>query len=203
MPRVATRRISARTLPSEWAEFCCDAFFLGVSSGFLRFRQGANPLAVVELRRGRVVFFLQEHQLRVEQEVAFFWQVSRGPLDRENVKTPEQAPPQASSCLFCFDLAPSSRSAPICIALLPRRFGPPRHTPHSGGVSPYARTPRMRAVVQFLRQSAEPCGAPPTNPFMALLMDPRAVRAQARFPRCSSLCGCTPLAVLRGGPELC
>ena len=33
----------------------------------------------------------------------------------------------------------------------------------------------MRAVVQFLQQSAEPCAAPPTNPFMALLMDPRAV----------------------------
>ena len=43
----------------------------------------------------------------------------------------------------------------------------------------------MRAAVQFLRQSAEPCAAPPTSPFMALLMDPRAVKAQARFPRCS------------------
>ena len=29
----------------------------------------------------------------------------------------------------------------------------------------------MRAVVQFLRQSAEPCAAPPTSPFTALLMD--------------------------------
>ena len=38
----------------------------------------------------------------------------------------------------------------------------------------------MRAVVQFLRQSAESCVAPPTSPFMALLMDPWAVRAQAR-----------------------
>ena len=26
----------------------------------------------------------------------------------------------------------------------------------------------MRAVVQFFRQSAEPCAAPPTSPFMAL-----------------------------------
>ena len=46
----------------------------------------------------------------------------------------------------------------------------------------------MRAVIQFLRQSAEPCVAPPTSPFTALLMDPRAVKAQARFPRCSSVC---------------
>ena len=61
----------------------------------------------------------------------------------------------------------------------------------------------MSAVVQFLRQSAEPCAAPPTSPFMALLMDPRAVKAEARFPRCSSNCNNIPLAVLRGGPELC
>ena len=60
-----------------------------------------------------------------------------------------------------------------------------------------------RAAVQFLRQSAEPCAAPPTNPFMALLMEPRAVKAQVRLPRCSSVCGCTNLAVLHGGPEFC
>ena len=62
---------------------------------------------------------------------------------------------------------------------------------------------RIRAVVQFLRQSADPCAAPPTSPFMALLMEPRAVKAQARFPRCSSVCGCVFLAVLRSGPEFC
>ena len=59
----------------------------------------------------------------------------------------------------------------------------------------------MRAAVQFLRQSAEPCAALPTSPFTALLMDPRAVKAHARFPRCSSVRGCTLLAVLRSGPE--
>ena len=48
----------------------------------------------------------------------------------------------------------------------------------------------MRAVVQFPRQSAEPCAPPPTSPFMALLVEPRAIKAQARFPRCSSVCGC-------------
>ena len=47
------------------------------------------------------------------------------------------------------------------------------------------------AVVQCLRHSAEPVAAPPTSPFMALLIDPLAVRAQALFPRCSSVCGCT------------
>ena len=44
----------------------------------------------------------------------------------------------------------------------------------------------MRAVVQFLRQSAEPCAAQPTRPFMALLMEHRAVGAHARLPRCSA-----------------
>ena len=38
-------------------------------------------------------FFLQEHELRVEEEAAFFQQVSRGPLDRENVRPSKQAPP--------------------------------------------------------------------------------------------------------------
>ena len=33
-------------------------------------------------------------------------------------------------CLFCFVLAPSSRSVPICIFHRPRRFAPHRRTPH-------------------------------------------------------------------------
>ena len=75
--------------------------------------------------------------------------------------------------LFWFGLAPSPRSVPVCTFNRPRHFAPPR-----------------RAVVQFLRQSAEPCAAPTTSPFMALWMDPRDVKAHARFPRCSSVCGC-------------
>ena len=51
-----------------------------------------------ELLRGRVLLLLQEHQLCIEQEAAFFQQVSHGPLDREDVKAPEHAPPLASSC---------------------------------------------------------------------------------------------------------
>ena len=38
---------------------------------------------------------------------------------------------------------------------------------------------------------------------MALLLDPRAVRAQARFPRCSSVCGCVTPFFLRSAPECC
>ena len=76
----------------------CDAIFWDVSRDFLRFRQRANPLVIVDLLRGRVFFCLQEHQLRVEQEAAFFRQISRGPPNREEVKAPEQASPLASSC---------------------------------------------------------------------------------------------------------
>ena len=44
-----------------------------------------------------------------------------------------------------------------------------------------------------------PSSAPPTSPVMCLL----AVRAQARFPRCWSVCGCIVRFVLRSGPECC
>ena len=56
-----------------------DAVFWDVVGDFLRFRQRAISLVVVELFRGWVLFFLQEHQLRVQEEAALFWQVSRWP----------------------------------------------------------------------------------------------------------------------------
>ena len=65
---------------------------------FLRFRQLANPLVIVELLRGRVFFSLHEHELRVEKESTLFRQVTNCPIDREDVEAPEQAPPLASSC---------------------------------------------------------------------------------------------------------
>ena len=57
----------------------------------------------------------------------------------------------------------------------------------------------IRPPVQFFRHSAEPSAAPPASPFMALLVDPLAVKAHARFPRCSSVCGCNvPLSCEAG-----
>ena len=56
-------------------------------------------------------------------------------------------------------------------------------------------------MVQIFRQSAEPCAVPSTSPFMALLMEPLAVEAQALLSRCSTACGCTVLVLLRRGPE--
>ena len=41
---------------------------------------------------------------------------------------------------------------------------------------------RFSAVVKFPAAVCRPCAAQPTSRFMALLMDPRAVKAQAPFP---------------------
>ena len=75
-----------------------DAVFWDVSRDFLRFRQRANALVVVELLRGRVFSFSKNVSCVLSRKRQLFRQVSRGSLDRENVKTPEQVPPLASSC---------------------------------------------------------------------------------------------------------
>ena len=49
-----------------------DAVFWEVRCDFLRFRQRTDPLIIIELFRGWVLLFLQEHELRVEEESAFF-----------------------------------------------------------------------------------------------------------------------------------
>ena len=142
-----------------------------------------------------------------------------GHLTVRIVESPQQAPPLAGSCdaddcveIFlpltcglqsthenqfgvrerldtCLAAALLSHCAPRCLVPSttpsnPRRLG----TLCTGGL-PTLRG--IRAVVQFLRQSAEPCAAPPTSPSMALLMKPRAAKVQARVPRCSSVCRCT------------
>ena len=65
------------------------------------------------------------------------------------------------------------------------------------------RRPARAPWNQSCSPSAEPCTTPPTSPFMSLLIDPPAVKAQARLPRCSSLCGCTTRFLLLSGPERC
>ena len=88
------RRISARTLPPEWAELSWGQSYMTLSSGTsavtscASFCRRANPLVIVKLLRGRVFLFLEKDQLRVEQEAALFRQVSCRPLDRENAETP-------------------------------------------------------------------------------------------------------------------
>ena len=64
------------------------------------------------------------------------------------------------------------------------------------GCAPWPELRRIKAVLQCFRHSADPVAAPPTSSFMALLIDPLAVWAQALFPRCSSVCGCINFFVL-------
>ena len=95
--------------------------------------------------------------------------------------TPNRAP-----CHFVPSTAPSNS----------RRLGVLR----TGGTSSNAQAPRNERCGPI---PAAVCWAQhPTSPFTALLMDLRVVRAQARCPRCSSVCGCTTLAVLRSGPRV-
>ena len=73
-----------------------DAVFWDVRGNFLCFRQRSDPLIIIiiELFRGWVPFLLPEHELRVEEESAFFRPIAKCPLNRENVKTP----PLSGSC---------------------------------------------------------------------------------------------------------
>ena len=43
---------------------------------------GADPVIVIELFRGWIFFFVQDHELRIEEESVLFQQVSRRPLNR-------------------------------------------------------------------------------------------------------------------------
>ena len=56
-----------------------DTVFWDVGGDFLHFRQRPDPLVIIELFRGWVLFFLQEHELRVEQERHFS---GRSPIAR-------------------------------------------------------------------------------------------------------------------------
>ena len=93
--------ISATTLQFEWAELY-DAVRWDVGGDFLRFCQRSDPIIIIiELFRGWVLFLLQEHQLRVEEETELFQQVSCRPLDCENVETSKQTPPQMFLSFAC------------------------------------------------------------------------------------------------------
>ena len=74
-----------------------DAVFHDVGGDFLRFRERSDPLVIIELIRGWVLLLLQEHELRVEEESAFLWQITNCSPNRENVETSKQTPPLPSA----------------------------------------------------------------------------------------------------------
>ena len=99
----------------------------------------------------------------------------------------------------CFVLALLPHRAPCpCTFLHAKQSALPRRTPSSNARAPWDEScsPVSAAVCRALRGAADQF-------LMALLMEPRAVKAKARFPRCSSVCGCTLLAVLRSGQDFC
>ena len=71
-----------------------DAVFRDVRCDFLRFRQRTDPLIIIELFRGWVLLLLQEDELRVEEESAFFRQIASRP---HNSKTCQVLETDASS----------------------------------------------------------------------------------------------------------
>ena len=96
---------SARTPPFEWAEL-----FSGPPPvGHMRHSSGMSAVISCASVNERihslpssncfgVGSFLQEHELRVEEESAFFRQIACRPLDGESVKSSKHTPPLPSSC---------------------------------------------------------------------------------------------------------
>ena len=91
---------------------------------------------------------------------------------------------------FAAPLFPSSRLALPCIFHHSKQHAPSRHILHWWDEFRFRSSTGSGQWSCSFGQSAEPCAAPPTSPFMALLIDPLAVKAQARLPRFSSVCGC-------------
>ena len=97
---------------------------------------------------------------------------------------------QRSDACFAPSLLPSSRSTPVCSALHPRRFAPPRRTPHWWDEF------RCPSSVEGGLWSSS-CGSllshaqhPPTNPFKALSRHRLASRAVRLSAAASSLLFC-------------
>ena len=69
-----------------------DDVFKDTGGDFLSFRQRTDPHLIIELLRGWVLFLLQEHGLCVEEEWAFFWQITNCQLNCEDVEFAKQSP---------------------------------------------------------------------------------------------------------------
>ena len=180
------------------------------------FFQRSDPLIVIELLP------FQEHELRVEEESTFFWKIVQlivrisrprnrrhlcpAPAKEMMVSRCSSSSPVGHGALMSVILTCGSDSIPVLLRAA-LYFPPLQATRAASATSalvgwvPEPELRGIRAVVQFFRQSAELCAAPPTSPFIALLMDPLAVKAQARFPHCSSVSDCTIRFLLRSGPE--
>ena len=132
------------------------------------------------------------------------WEINAGRDNRGATKGAQRQTkqPSGSDAMPVFATTLSSHGAARCLYLLPPRAARAASALSAEvGWVPRPELRGIRAVVEFIRQSAEPCAAPPMSPFTALLVDPPAVKAQAHLPRCSSVCGCVTRFLLQSGQE--
>ena len=153
------------------------------------------------------------------------------PVGRENVKVLEQASLLTSSCegdngvqvflpfanrtkniisdsltwgneaipVFASTFAPHRAPRQFVWPSTPGKFEPPRHTPHwwDEFQCPNSAERGLWSIS---------CGSPLSTTDQSLhgfADGSSGCQSTGSFPGCSSVCGCTPLAVLRGGRELC
>ena len=64
----------------------------------LRFCERSDPLVVDEQFVCGVFFFLQEHELRIEEEATLFWEISCGPLHCQDIEDSEEPSSMPSTC---------------------------------------------------------------------------------------------------------
>ena len=161
-----------------------DGIFWDVGRGFLRFRQRADPLVVIELFRGWVLFLLQENEL--PETTTSSWPSPASGDDGTEMFLPfsVDVPRLRRDICLPAPLAPSlPRSAPVCIAILSRRFGPHGHFLQWWDESQCPSSVERELWSSSSGSQLNPAQHHPPSLFMALLMDPLAVKAQARASR--------------------
>ena len=196
-----------------------DGVFSNVGGDFFRFLQRSDPIIIIiEQFRGWVLFLLQEHQLRVEEESAFFRKVSR----RLSGSCEGDDSVQMFLSFACrartthgrqFDVRQRSDTCSGS-ALLPRRapcfFFVPSTAPgnssrlgalRTGGMTSNARAPWDESCSP-VPATISRCS---TDESFQSFDDgsSNCQGAKARFPRCSSVCGCITRILGRSGPECC
>ena len=162
------------------------------------FFQRSDPLIVIDLLP------FQEPELRVEEESTFFWKIAQlivrisrprnrrrlcpAPAKEMMVSRCSSSSPVGHGALMSASSMCGSDAIPVLlrsfslITLRAALYFPPRQATRAASVHaalvgwvPEPELRGIRAVVQFFRQSAKTCAAPPTSHFIGLLI-PRPSR---------------------------
>ena len=208
--------MSERTLPSDFLGIdllliAHHAIFWDVGCDFFRFRQRTDPLVVVELLRGRVFFFPQKHQLCGKSPVTNLIACERD--DGIQMFLPFTC---CLGALMGVSLTCGSDAIAVFAAALfphctPRNFVPsttPSNTRRfgtfrTGGIRSGARAPRDQGCGPVLSTVGRALPGSTHESFHGFADGSPGVKSQARFQRCSSVCGSISRFLLRSGPECC